>query len=39
MFITGYSGRFPDADSIPELYSKLLHKQDLVSSSKRYPQG
>lgn len=39
MFITGYSGRFPDANSIPELYNKLVNKQDLVSQSKRYPLG
>lgn len=39
MFITGYSIRCPDANSIPELYEKLRNKQDLVSQSKRYPSG
>ena len=37
VFITGYSGRFPDAANIVELKDKLLQKQDLVSQSKRYP--
>ena len=39
MYITGYSGRFPDANDIHELYDKLNRKQDLISQSKRYPPG
>ena len=37
IFITGFSGRFPDCSNIPELYNKLKNKQDCVSISKRYP--
>ena len=37
IFITGFSGRFPDCNNVPELYNKLKNKQDCVSISKRYP--
>jgi acyl transferase domain-containing protein/NADPH:quinone reductase-like Zn-dependent oxidoreductase/aryl carrier-like protein len=36
-FITGYSGRFPDADNVHELYDALRDKRDLISEAKRYP--
>eukprot|EP01038_Epipyxis_sp_PR26KG_P009638 gene9638-12977_t len=39
MFITGYSGRFPNADSVLEFYDALKNKKDLVGDSKRYPLG
>ena len=39
VFITGYSGRFPDADSVPELFEALANKKDCISESKRYPSG
>ena len=39
IYITGYSGRFPDCPDIPTLYNKLRNKEDCVSESKRYPKG
>ena len=39
IYISGYSGRFPDNPDIPSLFNALQHKQDCVSSSKRYPEG
>lgn len=39
IFISGYSGRFPDCTDVPALLHKLRTKQDCVSKSKRYPKG
>ena len=39
IFISGYSGRFPDCPDVQTLLHKLQTKQDCVSASKRYPKG
>lgn len=39
IFISGYSGRFPDCPDVQTLLSKLRSKTDCVSESKRYPKG
>ncbi len=39
IFISGYSGRFPDCSDIQTLLYKLRSKMDCVSDSKRYPKG
>lgn len=39
IFISGYSGRFPDCSDINSLLEKLKTKTDCVGTSKRYPKG
>lgn len=39
LLITGYSGRFPEADSIQEFYALLAAKKNLATTPKRYPLG
>jgi acyl transferase domain-containing protein/NADPH:quinone reductase-like Zn-dependent oxidoreductase/NAD(P)-dependent dehydrogenase (short-subunit alcohol dehydrogenase family) len=39
IYISGYSGRFPDCDNVHQLFQKLYNKEDCVSASKRYPSG
>eukprot|EP00494_Astrolonche_serrata_P027284 UN27547 len=37
--IVGYSGRFPDCESVQEFWKKLSKGIDMVGPSKRYPEG
>jgi 3-oxoacyl-(acyl-carrier-protein) synthase/NADPH:quinone reductase-like Zn-dependent oxidoreductase/malonyl CoA-acyl carrier protein transacylase len=39
IYISGYSGRFPDSPDIHALFENLSLKRDCVSQSKRYPKG
>ena len=39
MYISGYSGRFPDCENVKALFSNLSNKTDCVNQSKRYPEG
>jgi len=39
VFISGFSGRFPNCPDIPSLFDKLLKGEDCVSTSRRYPEG
>ena len=39
VYISGYSGRFPDCENIKALFSKLSKGEDCVGLSKRYPPG
>jgi fatty acid synthase len=39
IYISGYSGRFPDCNDVPSLFDKLVNNKDCVSETKRYPKG
>lgn len=39
LYISGYSGRFPDCDNALKLFYNLNNKVDCVNASKRYPDG
>lgn len=39
IFISGYSGRFPNSNNVESLFNNLKDKRDCVSDSKRYPKG
>lgn len=39
IYISGYSGRFPDSENVKVLFDNLQNKTDCVSKSKRYPEG
>jgi fatty acid synthase len=39
VFISGFSGRFPNCPDVPSLFDKLLNGLDCVDVSKRYPEG
>ena len=39
IFISGYSGRFPNSNDVQSLFRNLKEKRDCVGESKRYPKG
>ena len=39
IYISGYSGRFPNCPTIPLLFNRLLNGEDCINLSKRYPIG
>jgi acyl transferase domain-containing protein len=36
IFISGYSGRFPNSNDVQSLFRNLKEKRDCVGESKRY---